>query len=443
MVFKSYSFWVSARILMVIGLVSIFFSLRAVDGFSVSSWVCLGLAILVACELVFFVNRYNRQLVTLVESLVNSDFNLRFANSYSGKFPSEFSGMLSLISMRFQEIKIEEEARFKLLQHIVDDISFAVLCLNSQGKVILFNAAAGRMLGYGSCTNLSSIGKYHPSLHAAITNIDRDVIQIVRDDTVLVLSFTCKQLLLFGEEHKLITLSNIKPLIDKQEQESWKKVIRVLTHEIMNSVAPIASLSQSFSSYASRNSSNPITISEQSEMVEGYRIIGSRTASLMHFVEQFRRLTKIPAPVKEMVSLSDLITGISRLVVEKLELDEIRLIVNYQEGSCNMDKGQIEQVLLNLITNSAEALVSTGSKTIELTGFFEEANLYLKVADNGIGILAENIDQVFIPFFTTKASGSGIGLSLVREIIWQHGGDISVRSKQGEGTFIIVRIPIN
>ena len=444
MVFRSFSFWILVRLFAVMGLVASFFILRNAESFPVTAWSCLALAFLAVFELLHFVNRYNRQLVAMVQSLVNSDFNLGFANSFSGKFPSEYAVLLTVISERFQGLKIQEESKFYLLQHIVDDISFAVLCFNAEGKVILHNAAASEILGYKGCINLSGIEKNYPSLYAAITQREAKdkVVQVVRDDQISRLSFTCKLFVLFGAEHRLVTLSDIQPLVDEQEQESLKKVIKVLTHEIMNSIAPIASLSQSFSAMAQGGRAGKVELqpADVDDMLAGYRVIGARSASLIHFVDQFRRFTRVPSPVKAPVLLDGLISRVARLSLEQLEAKGIALKVSCEEGiSCSFDEGQIEQVLLNLVVNAADALAGVQSKRIvEISGNIHDGKTSIVVSDNGVGISESNLDQVFIPFFSTKSSGSGIGLSLAREIVQQHGGSIAIRSRVGVGTKVIL-----
>lgn len=445
MVFKSFKFWVLIRILAAMGLMAAFFALVQADNFQVTAWFCMVLSVLVIVELLVFVGRYNRQLLTLVESLANSDFNLSFASSFSGKFPAEFAGLLTDIAIRFRNMKIEEERKFQMLQQIVDDISFAILCFDSEGKVVLHNDAAQSMLGFRGCINLVGIEKIYPSLYGAINqpNLRSKVIQIIVNNQIYRLSYTCKKFLLFGSEYRLVTLSDIQPLVDEQEQESWKKVIRVLTHEIVNSVAPIVSLCQSFTSMANSksgevNGRDPVDTNVH-ELLEGYRIIGERSTALARFVDQFRRLTKIPEPMKESVSVSELLMNVARLTEERLSAEHVALKMSSPELTCMFDKGQIVQVLLNLVYNAVDALAGKKeNKVIDVSAVASQEQVCIVVRDNGVGISEVNLDKVFVPFFTTKHGGSGIGLSIAREVMRQHGGNISIRSKEGEGTEVIL-----
>ncbi|MDH6312208.1 signal transduction histidine kinase [Parabacteroides sp. PFB2-10] len=225
-------------------------------------------------------------------------------------------------------------------------------------------------------------------------------------------------------------------VVSEAETEAWQKLIRVLTHEIMNSIAPIISLSETVTERAEQNGMNE---KDYEIMLQAIRTIHRRSKGLLDFVENYRKLTRIPVPVLQPFSVKPLFQDIQEL----LYAEQITFTYNVKPDTLRMnaDRSLIEQVLLNLIKNAAEACKEVENPTIELEAYQREGKTVLTVFDNGEGIVAEALDKVFVPFFTTKTGGSGIGLSICRQIINRHGGTIAVDSMQGKGTLFTLKIP--
>ncbi|MDL2245846.1 HAMP domain-containing histidine kinase, partial [Parabacteroides sp. OttesenSCG-928-J18] len=225
-------------------------------------------------------------------------------------------------------------------------------------------------------------------------------------------------------------------VVSEAETEAWQKLIRVLTHEIMNSIAPIISLSETVTERAEQNGMNE---KDYEIMLQAIRTIHRRSKGLLDFVENYRKLTRIPVPVLLPFSVKPLFQDIQEL----LYAEQITFTYNVKPDTLRMnaDRALIEQVLLNLIKNAAEACKEVENPTIELEAYQREGKTVLTVFDNGEGIVTEALDKVFVPFFTTKTGGSGIGLSICRQIINRHGGTIAVDSMQGKGTLFTLKIP--
>ncbi|MDL2208437.1 HAMP domain-containing histidine kinase [Parabacteroides sp. OttesenSCG-928-O15] len=225
-------------------------------------------------------------------------------------------------------------------------------------------------------------------------------------------------------------------VVSEAETEAWQKLIRVLTHEIMNSIAPIISLSETVTERAEQNGMNE---KDYEIMLQAIRTIHRRSKGLLDFVENYRKLTRIPVPVLQPFSVKPLFQDIQEL----LYAEQITFTYNVKPDTLRMnaDRTLMEQVLLNLIKNAAEACKEVENPMIVLEACQREGKTVLTVSDNGEGIVTEALDKVFVPFFTTKTGGSGIGLSICRQIINRHGGSISVDSTQGKGTLFTLKIP--
>jgi signal transduction histidine kinase len=228
---------------------------------------------------------------------------------------------------------------------------------------------------------------------------------------------------------RLVNLRNIRSVLEENEMEAWQKLVRVLTHEIMNSIAPIISLSDTLCDRALQQG-----LDEDSLMLQGMKTIHRRSKGLLHFVENYRKLSRLSSPVLAPVRVGELLGDIKKLMpsskvsyIYKVE-DENRVLM--------IDRSQIEQVLINLLKNAGEACSEQPNpEVIVETAYLSEKRIFtLSVTDNGSGILPDVLDKIFIPFYTTKPTGSGIGLSLCKQIMTLHGGSIRVSSEVGKGS---------
>jgi nitrogen fixation/metabolism regulation signal transduction histidine kinase len=253
------------------------------------------------------------------------------------------------------------------------------------------------------------------------------------------LSVNSSTLKLVDKELKIITFQDIKHELDKKELESWQKLIRILNHEIMNSLAPIMSTATTIRSYLSRDNVSDSAISNQhwnrvlEKTISGLSIIYERSEGLKSFVENYKTLNTLPQPTPTTFTIKALFENCKLLLGEELQTYHIKFIseVLTPDMELTADKSLIQQILLNLLKNSIESLSETENvnKAIKLNAFNnDDGKTIIQVSDNGKGILPEIIDQIFIPFFTTKEQGSGIGLSLSKQILHLHNGTISVYS---------------
>ena len=233
---------------------------------------------------------------------------------------------------------------------------------------------------------------------------------------------------------RLINLRNIRSVLEENEMEAWQKLVRVLTHEIMNSIAPIISLSDTLCDRALQEG-----MDEDSLMLQGMKTIHRRSKGLLNFVENYRKLSRLSTPVLAPVRVGELLGDIKKLMPSS-KVSYIYKVEN-EDRVLMIDRSQIEQVLLNLLKNACEACNEQPNPQVVVeTAYLAEKHLFtLSVTDNGSGILPDVLDKIFIPFYTTKSTGSGIGLSLCKQIMTLHGGSIRVSSEEGKGSCFILK----
>lgn len=249
------------------------------------------------------------------------------------------------------------------------------------------------------------------------------------------MAISCTKFATQGKEQQIISLKNIHSVLERNEMEAWQKLIRVLTHEIMNSITPIISLSETLSE---RGIPEQLGEKEYSIILQAMQTIHRRSKGLLEFVENYRRLTRIPAPVRTKVSIAELFMDLKKLFPEEY----IHFETPLSELNLYIDRAQIEQVLINLLKNAREACGKQADKNIRVEITTAPANnKIMTVSDNGEGILPDVLDKIFVPFFSTKTTGSGIGLSLCKQIMTLHEGSINVKSESGKGSRFILTFP--
>jgi nitrogen fixation/metabolism regulation signal transduction histidine kinase len=294
-----------------------------------------------------------------------------------------------------------------------------------------------------SLRNINALNSLSKELVDTLLNISAGqnaLVKVQDEDDILQLAIFATELKIKDKQITLATIKNIQNVLEEQETEAWQKLIRVLTHEIMNSITPIASLSSTIENMLSslqegsvQNQLGQVCIDGESmgEIHLALQTINKRSTGLLHFVNTYRNLTRIPKPIFKIANVKMLVRNIELLMDEELKSHSIEFVLSVvpEDIEFSVDEQLIEQVIINLLKNSIHALEGRPSPKIELKAFYNKrGRVTIQVIDNGTGILKDVLDKIFIPFFTTKPSGSGIGLSLSRQIMRLHGGTITANS---------------
>lgn len=342
----------------------------------------------------------------------------------------------------------ERDSDYQFFRNIVQHVGIGLLTFKKDGSVQIINSAARKLLRVGQIANISQLTETSPTLVEAFQKLKtggRELIRLRIGDDTIQLSVFAIELTLRGEEIKLISMSNIQSELEEKEMEAWQNLVRVLTHEIMNSVTPISSLAVTVEEELHKQLQAPVPEIPKDELEDMHlslQTISRRSEGLIRFVKEFRSLTQVPQPRMNEIALQPLLEEMAILHKKELSDRGISLTVKADPPQLTAlaDKNMIEQVLINLIKNAIQAFDEQPDKRIELAAFIsDKGRPVISVRDNGPGIDPEALEKIFIPFFSTKKTGSGIGLSLSRQIMRVHEGRISVKSNLGEGTEFLLK----
>jgi nitrogen fixation/metabolism regulation signal transduction histidine kinase len=404
-----------------------------------------GLIIYQVWSLIRYVDRTNRALAGFLESIRYSEFTRTFQISDRGSSFDELNEAFNDVMKDFQQVRSEREEHFHYLQSIVQNIDVSILAYQRDGTVEMINPAAKKLFQVSNLRNINSLGTLSKKLTSTLLTInpgENKLVKVQDEEDILQLAIFATEFKVKDKVILLSTIKNIQNVLEEQETAAWQKLIRVLTHEIMNSIAPISSLSSTVENMVKPYASGKKEVQEVDketiiEIQAALQTINKRSTGLMNFVETYRSLTKIPEPNFSVVKMDELIGHVHTLMKKDVERKNIRLLTSVEPATIEVqiDEQMIEQVLINLIKNSVQALKGRLAAEIHIRGFYNKRGRpTIQVIDNGQGILDDVIDKIFIPFFTTKQSGSGIGLSLSKQIMRLHGGTITAQSKPNEET---------
>lgn len=410
----------------------------------VAGWVPAALVGLVAVAqgwaLVRTTERTPRDLLRFLEALRYDDLSLQVSAHGRGPMFEAIAESFAEVTEAFRQLRTEREEQAQFLQTVVRHVGVALVAFRADGEVVLFNIAAKRLLGLPRLRAVGGIAPVSPRLAEvlpALRSGEQALVRVERGDHTLDLAVRATQFSLAGEPHTLVSLQDIRSELEEKEMEAWQQLTRVLTHEIVNSVAPIASLASTANRLLHSEDAPPLD-----DAREALQTIERRSQGLIHFVESYRSLTKIPKPSFALFPAADLFANVGTLLRTSLAEQGIALAVEVEPPTLELaaDEELIEQVLINLLLNAMQALEGRPGARIALRARLgDEGRPVVEVWDNGPGILPEVRERVFVPFFTTKPGGSGIGLSLSRQIMRLHGGTLSVRSAPGAETVFALR----
>jgi nitrogen fixation/metabolism regulation signal transduction histidine kinase len=398
-------------------------------------------------ELFRFISHTNRKLTRFLESVRYSDFISGFTSD--NKLGSSFKDLniaFNEVLEAFRKARSEKEEHWQYLNTVVQQVRTGILSYDSDGTIQLINANARKFIGLNTIKNINELKEYDSRLFHAITEAATGKSSLYKGSNDLYLTIQATELRIRGNDVKLITLQNIQPELQKQELEAWQNLTRVLRHEIMNSITPISSLTSTLKDvlhYDLIKKDGHYELKEEGaeDLKEGLTTIENRSKGLIKFIDAYREYTSLPKPKIKSVRLKDLIEKVASLMKQDIKARNITF--HYQCASeyltIQADEEMIEQVLINLIKNAIEALADTPHPRIDLIGRYDESSVKIEVIDNGAGIIKEAIEKIFVPFFTTKRTGSGIGLSLSRQIMQLHNGSIHVESVPDENTIFTLR----
>lgn len=401
-------------------------------------------------SLILFLNRINRDLANFLVYLQENDTSLVFSRYQVEKNFKSIMTSLNEINKKIQEARVSREEKHQYLQAVVEHLDTAIFSFNGSGKIEFSNNTAREIFGLSHFNHLEKLTSKYPVFEEVLHNphySTGNIIKLNRESNTLNLTVKVSELKIGNDPIRIISCLDIKPELERQELDSWKKLIRVLRHEIMNSITPITTLTtaikRSFTFENQRKSELQVTQENINDAITSAEVIEERSKGLIDFVEKFKSITDLPQPIKRQFAVESLFEKVRMLFQPTFQKENIEIKIESIPGDLrvNGDEHLIEQIIINLIKNSVEAMEHSG--LIKLKAFIKSPEtVCIQVIDNGKGIPGEDMENIFVPSFTTKETGMGIGLSISRQIAQLHGGKISVKSVSGKETIFEISIPI-
>jgi len=403
--------------------------------------------ILQVMEIFRFLKKTQDEVSDFVESVHYRDFSRHFDVQHA---PAEIQPLrkgFNEINSTIKVISRERETQYQYLQKILELVDTGILSYETgSGKITWMNESLKNMLQIPYLKTIDSLEKRDPELQREIKALkpgESKVVTIKRDRNTAKTLLSATAFQTDGLVYKLIAFQNVNEALDENESQAWRKLLSVMTHEIMNSVAPISSLADTLKNRLKQTMDQEKGINGMDDLELGINTIKRRSEGLLRFAETYRNLNKIAAPNLKTVLVMDLFENLHHLMEPTLEQKHIEMEVVIKDTGLSLqaDVNLLEQVMINLILNAMDAVKESAEPRIVLSADKVKDKVIIRVADNGSGMSPEVLENIFVPFFSTKKTGSGIGLSLCKQIVMLHKGNIQVQSREGEGSVFTLLFP--
>jgi two-component system nitrogen regulation sensor histidine kinase NtrY len=446
MIFKRYEWRLVLRVLILFTtlLISAFLVVKELY---IYLFIAIPTVIYELIDLIRFQKKAQDEITQFVESVHYRDFSRHFDER---KAPTELKPLrkgFNEINTTFKVISRERETQYHYLQKILELVDTGIMSYEQEtGETGWINDAFKRLLGIPYLKSIHSLQKREELLYSSIIDLkpgDSKLVTITRNQQQIKILVSVSALRSDDKLYKLLAFQNVSEALDETESKAWQKLLNVMTHEIMNSVAPISSLADTLKNrLKSPEIANNMASSQLEDLELGIDTIKRRSEGLLKFTESYRNLNKITQLDLKHILVCDLFENISSLMLPSLEKKHIELgiVIRDLTLAIDIDINLVEQVLINLVVNAIEAVKDIQAPQIILSAEVQpNSKIIIKVSDNGTGMPPELLDKIFIPFFSTRKTGSGIGLSLCKQIMLLHKGTIQVQSVEGKGSAFLLQ----
>lgn len=444
MIYKNFRLVIVFRVLLLL-LNTLFLVYFYTEKDFITAWFMVALLGLQTYLLIYYAEQSNRRLSKFLESIRYNDFATTFSSNIGGRTYEHLNASFNEVIRIFKNTRAEKEIQYNYLQTVIQHINIGIIAYRKDGQVDIVNNAIKRLFGINNLKYIQQLNSIDENITHQLLNMkagDSILIKLLKEDEVLQLSAVATEFKKQGEEYLLVSFQDIHAELEAKEIESWQNLIRVLTHEIMNSITPISSLTTTvnqmvFNDDSSKLSMKDLDVEEMGNVKLALETIGKRSEGLLNFVEIYRNLTRIPKPNFRHIPVFDLFQNVEQLFAVQMKENKIQFSYKIIPETLHLtaDPDLIEQVLINLVLNAKQAVQDSIKPEIKLVCRFNRNNrIIIEIADNGKGIKPDLLDKIFMPFFTSKKEGSGIGLSLSRQIMHMHKGSIHVKSITEKGS---------
>ncbi len=444
MVSKNFYTQLSIRVVFIV-LLALGFAFALLKAYYLGTSLLFLWIVLQTIFLIKFVNQTNRKIAYFFESIKNEDFTLRFPEQANVKSLKELNQSLNMLNGMIQNIHLKNQAQEQYYLEIIRQADIGILTINSRGHILFANPKIEELFNYTPLNHIKQLAQVEDNLYqlfAELKPFERKLIKLTNERDKKQIAIKTTEMTMNKETLLLVVAQDIHQELDENETDSWVRLIRVLTHEIMNSITPITSISDTILRYFKKEDGslpeNKFGEGQLQNTVKGLEVIKEQGINLMDFVQSYRSFLSVPKPDKKLVNAMNLLEKVKVLMGEELHTKRaITLEVDASPKNLELfiDEKQISQILVNLSKNAFQALELNEKGQIQIiAGQDAQGKKFIKVQDNGPGISPELMDEIFVPFFTTKNTGTGIGLSLSKQIMHLHGGIITVNSIPGRQT---------
>jgi len=443
MVYRRFSVFLGARLIVVGLALSAFVWLLIQPGYHSAMLLAASFLAITAAELWWFIGRTNREVARFLDAARHADFSQRFSFDDLGTGFGDLGQTFTDILERMSDQRATTEVEARRLNALIDHIPVPLLTVHGDSSISLQNNAARRLFGASHVTRLSDLRQFGTSFHDAVAEAvpgNRELVTFSVDGVEYQLTLATTENIVAGESRRLVSLQDIQTELDVTQAQAWQDLVRVLTHEIMNSITPVTSLAATAADVVDdilkKSGADSAIAEDLVDLQDAVTTVARRSDNLMQFVDSYRQLTRLAPPEKKRIQIADTFESLGRLASAEWPDSDTWLSLSVDPAGLDVyaDRILLEPVLLNLLRNAWQATRDLDRARVQVRGRMNRrGNVVIEVCDNGPGVPDDIASKIFVPFFTTREEGSGVGLALARQVMTAHGGFIRVAQNEGGG----------
>jgi len=444
MVFRHFVVALILRLVLVGVIMAVVTWLLLEPGYHSATLLTAIVLVLLVAELWRFVSRTNREVARFLDAVRFADYSQRFDFDKAGSGFADLGRTFTRIIDEMRDRRAGQESDMRRLKALIEHIPVPLMTVHADDSITLQNNAARRLFGATHVTRVNDLRQFGPGFARAVDEAipgDRELVTFTVEGAEYQLTLAATEVIIDGDRERLVSLQDIQSEIDATQAEAWQDLVRVLTHEIMNSITPVTSLAQTAAELVDdvvRETGPESPLAEDLQDVQSaVATVARRSDSLLQFIDSYRQISRLAPPEKKRVALADLFETVTSLAEAEWNDPDVALAPSVEPSGLYVyaDRDLLEPVLLNLLRNAWQATKAVAGPSIELRGRLNRrGNTVIEIEDNGHGVPDEIATKIFVPFFTTREGGSGVGLALARQVMIAHGGFIRLGKKSGAGT---------